>query len=133
MPMVVVLLDEPAETSKIEQLDRVASLRIQGRSLEMTGLKRPLVYERGAWHSPTRSYSVISIETPVHVHFEDRQGHSKRFGPFEGLRVVDGAIRPGNNPQHVLAWLEQEHWVWHIHGDPIRWQSVIFIDAKPPA
>ena len=76
------------------------------------------VYEGGAWHVGGKSFLTVTVGEPATIRFEgDGEGCSGTHGPFEQVKLVDGAIRCGPKLRTLLAKFDEDSQSWFIYAD----------------
>ena len=85
-------------------------------------------YRNGVWTLDGESYLTIAAEAPAAIRFEGNGNSGSggtTYGPFERLRVVDGAIRHGPNAVELLARLDEETQAWYVYAEQKNYSVVI--------
>ena len=83
-------------------------------------------YRNGIWTLDGTSFLTITVEVTAAIRFEgngDPDGMS--YGPFECLRVVDGAIRHGPNAIELLARLDEGTQAWYVYAEQRNYRVAI--------
>jgi hypothetical protein len=87
-------------------------------------------YRNGVWTVNGDSYLTIATESPTAIRFEGNGTPSpSQYGPFERLRVVDGAIRHGPNAIELLARLDEAKQAWYVYAEQKNYSIAVL--AKP--
>ena len=83
-------------------------------------------YRNGVWTLDGDSFLTIASEAPAAIRFEGTgppQGST--YGPYERLRVVDGAIRHGPNAIELLARLDEQTQAWYVYAEQKNYPFVV--------
>src|SRR5688572_13575932 len=115
MSVMLTLIFEPL-SGATHTVGPTPSFRLAGTSLRLGPQDVEVAtYRNGQWHVAGRSFTVILVEKRATVHFEPpAQGSSTAFGPFERVRLVDGAIRYGEKSGVLLARLDEGSRRWEV-------------------
>ncbi len=62
-------------------------------------------------------FLTIGADLPTRVRFETNGDGPADYGPFERLKVVDGAIRHGPNAVELLARLDEGARLWYVYAE----------------
>ncbi len=90
--------------------------RIEGPTL-FTGpdKRQAAVYRGGFWQANGNAFLTLTPEAPVRVEFIYSEPQTAGpHGPFEELRVVDGAIRHGPRLAALLARFDERMQAWYV-------------------
>jgi hypothetical protein len=85
-------------------------------------------YRNGIWTLDGDSFLTIAADEPTAIHFEDKGPDNPvaaRYGPYELLRVVDGAIRHGPNAIELLARLDERTQAWYVYAEQKNYPFVV--------
>jgi hypothetical protein len=83
-------------------------------------------YRNGIWTLDGDSYLTIAAEATIAVRFEGNGNPgSPLYGPYERLRVVDGAIRHGPNAVELLARLDEGKQAWYVYAEQKDYPSAV--------
>ena len=74
-------------------------------------------YQNGVWTVNGDVFLTLAADAPARVRFEGNGSGNHDFGPFERLKVVDGAIRHGPNAVELLARLDEEKQAWYVYSE----------------
>lgn len=87
-------------------------------------------HQNGQWLVRGEHFTVILLDSPVKIYFEDDRGaQSFVFGSFGTVKIVDGSIRKGNDFKDVLARLDEGSKRWEVYGAPGEWLRALFLPA----
>jgi hypothetical protein len=104
-----------------EAVVSVTEIRIDGVVMHSDGAEVAR-YFSGAWDFGAFDAIVIPIPCDAKIRFSGG-GQSVDCGPFESLRIVDGAIRGGKGTSHLLATLDATSAKWRLK-DGTEWDCV---------
>jgi hypothetical protein len=83
-------------------------------------------YRNGVWTLEGDSFLTIAAEVPAAIRFEDNGNPGgSSYGPYERLRVVDGAIRHGPNAIELLARLDERTQAWYVYAEQKNYPFVV--------
>ena len=86
-------------------------------------------HERGSWQTDRGPFIILFTLDPTVIHFEREDGSaSVPYGPFDGLRLVDGILRPGPRFDTALARLDEATEAWHVHPEQ-QWYAAAVLAA----
>jgi hypothetical protein len=93
--------------------------RLAGKSLRAgPGDEEVGFYENGMWHLAGKAFLTATADSPAQVEFRhDGDPSSGTHGPFENLKLVDGAIRHGPKSGAVLAKFDEDSQTWYSYAD----------------
>lgn len=82
-------------------------------------------YRGGIWHTREESGTRIDLHgSSCSVRFEGGAGDSERYGPFDGVEFIDGAIY--TQPGHVLlARLDEPNSQWYAYDGGQWWKGLV--------
>jgi hypothetical protein len=74
-------------------------------------------YQDGLWHAGGRSFTAVTPDAPTAVRFEANGGEScvEERGPFEHVKLIDGAIRHGPRLGRLLAKFDEGSQSWVVY------------------
>jgi hypothetical protein len=87
-------------------------------------------YRNGVWTLDGDSFLTIAAEEPTALRFEEEGDGATLYGPYERLRVVDGAIRHGPNAVELLARLDESTQAWYVYAEQKNYRIVILAPKK---
>jgi hypothetical protein len=85
-------------------------------------------YSNGVWSVEGATFLTIAVEDPTALRFEENgNGHASaaQYGPYDQLRVVDGAIRHGPNAIELLARLDETTQAWYVYPEQKNYRIVV--------
>ena len=80
----------------------------------------------GSWWADDICYTSLYSDSPCVIHFENRDGRSPAWGPYDQVQLADGMLRAGTNPPQLLATLIDAFRQWGLRSDGSLWTSVVF-------
>jgi hypothetical protein len=87
-------------------------------------------YDQGTWTANGDTYMAITAAADVRVHFNgDDNDCANTYGPFQGLRLVNGAMRPGPDFGNLLAKYQRDTQTWYIYQDNKTCSTATIIPA----
>jgi hypothetical protein len=103
----------------VHRLGPAPYFRLAGTSLQVGPDDRQVgYYARGLWHAGGREFLTLTVESPAAVRFEHHGGAgSGAHGPFELVRLLDGALWYGLRADQLLASYDDESQCWYSHVD----------------
>ncbi len=87
-------------------------------------------YRNGIWTLDGDSYLTIAAEDATAIRFEGNGNGGSLYGPYDRLRVVDGAIRHGPNAIELLARLDEGTQAWYVYAEQKNYPVVILAPKK---
>lgn len=109
----------------------VRAVVITGERMTLDG-KEVAVHRNGQWHHAGRHYTTILLDSPIRLSFEDDFGNrSATYGPFDSLKLVDGAIRTGESFRDVISRLDESSKHWVVYDEPGEWLRAVFVSTRP--
>jgi hypothetical protein len=88
------------------------------------------LYDHGTWTANGETYMAITASENVRVHFNgDLNECADTYGPFQGLRLVNGAMRAGPDFGDVLAKYQRDSQTWYIYEDEKTCKTATIIPA----
>lgn len=112
-------LENPV-TSQVHTLGPVPYVKFVGGSLRVGPDDREVAsYRDGTWHVDGDGFLSIAVGQPVTVRFEEPDNGScaAPLGPFDHVKVVDGAIRQGPRLGRLVARLDEDAQSWYVYSD----------------
>ncbi len=82
-------------------------------------------YQGGYWHTEHGPFVVLTTSAPTQVRFEGSLCDDD-YGPFDEIRLVDGAIRYGLHPGKLLATLNEQKLLWHLPAHSKDCPNILF-------
>ncbi len=83
-------------------------------------------YRNGVWMLEGDSYLTIACEATAALRCASNgQPEELVCGPFERLRVVDGAIRHGPNGIELLARLDEGTQAWYVYAAQRNYREAV--------
>lgn len=79
----------------------------------------------GSWWANDMCYTSLYSESPCTIHFENADGRSQAFGPYDQVQLADGMLRGGTNPAELMAMLIDAFRQWVLRSDGSIWQRVV--------
>ena len=90
-------------------------------------------YEDGLWHAAGRSFTAVKPDGPTTVQFqEDGSRCSGPLGPFEHVKLIDGAIRHGPRLGRLLAKFDDESQLWLVYPSRKQCHTAVLAPADGP-
>ncbi len=88
-------------------------------------------YADGLWHVAGRSFTAIKPDGPTAVQFQENgsQSCTDALGPFEHVKLVDGAIRQGPRLGRLLAKFDDESGTWLVYPGRKKCHSAVLSPA----
>jgi hypothetical protein len=88
-------------------------------------------YEDGLWHVEGRSFTAARAAAPTRIDFHEDAGGScaAPLGPFEHMKLVDGAIRCGPKLGKLLARLDEDSQQWLIYPSRKKCSAAVLSPA----
>jgi hypothetical protein len=104
---------------------------VRGASLLAGPDEEPVgFYADGLWHVAGRSFTAARPDVPTAVQFQDNGSHSgEALGPFEHVKLVDGAIRQGPRLGRLLAKFDDESQLWLVYPGRKKCHSAVLSPA----
>jgi hypothetical protein len=115
--MLTLYLEHPV-SQQIRRLGPAPYFRITAENL-FAGTEEAAIgtYQNGVWTVDGDVFLTIAADAPARVRFEGNGGGPADYGPFEHLKVVDGAIRHGPNSVELLARLDEGARLWYVYAE----------------
>ncbi len=115
--MLTLYLEHPVN-QQIRRVGPAPYFRITGDTL-LAGPDERIIgtYENGVWAVENDVFLIIGADHPTKVRFESNGESCADYGPFERLKVVDGAIRHGPNAIELLARLDDQAQLWYVYAE----------------
>ncbi len=108
-------------------LPGIPQFRIHGRSLRITDRVEVELHERGEWVVERERYIMLSIDSPVSVHFEKGPARSGSYGPFSSLWIVGGVVHSGHESGNEFAAFLDATQAWCPMTQPgDSWPTIVF-------
>lgn len=110
-------------------LGPASAFHLEGPYLKTEEGEEIAVHRDNRWEMGDKVFIALVADTPVQITVEKPIAPSKTFGPFEAVRIVDGAIRAGEK-QGLVAKLHEER-AWHVRQTDDLHQVLILSAAEP--
>jgi len=123
-----VKLHHPA-SQRVESIGPVGRVVVDGDILILDE-QDVAIYGNGLWVFKGESFTTVLIEARVSVHFEDAAAKPSNWhGPFDQLKIVDGAILYGDEFKQLLAQYDEHTKQWQVEGEPGEWLKAFIAPA----
>ncbi len=87
-------------------------------------------YEGSTWTIEGEHFLELVPQGTVRVRLEDGAGKvTGTYGPFDALRIVDGAIRHGPSGRDLLARWDADANAWYVYADASYWLAAVLLPA----
>jgi hypothetical protein len=122
---VLTLRFEAPESRQVHHLGPAPYFRLQGKSLRAGPDDREVgIYDNGTWHLGGEAFIVFTTESSARVRFEGRG--QATHGPFERVKLVDGAIRCEDR---LLARYDRLTCLWYSYSDQQEYPAAVLAPA----
>jgi hypothetical protein len=108
---VIVLQFAALGDQRRRQIGPARSFQLIGTTLHMED-EPQAVYNNGLWRIEADHFTVLASPEPVELELADAR-ESRRLGPSDKLRIIDGAIWASEQPK-LLACLLEHLSLWHV-------------------
>ena len=103
----------------------VPSVRIRENSLQIGPQNQEIAcFQRGQWSTAQGAYAVLRVPSPVTLSFEEGEV-SETYGPFDQLLVIGGVLRYGEEPNAILARLDQSSGRWEVGAERLSFATLV--------
>ena len=98
-----------------------------GKALQLPDGTELAMHQAGMWVACGICYITLQIDSPVQLEFSHTEFPDvEHFGPYPAMRIVDGALWPGEPPQ-LVARFDDALAAWHIYARPAAALNVLTI------
>ena len=107
----------------------VPEVIVSGERL-LAGGKEVATHHNNSWHHAGRVFTVVLVEGACRVRFESAGAPAPaEYGPYSGVKVVDGSIRFGPEYREMVARLDEANERWVLYSGPGAWDRAVIVPA----
>jgi hypothetical protein len=100
-------------------------VRIHKNSLRIGPQNQEIAcFQRGLWSTTQGAFPVLHVLSPVTLSFEEGK-LSETYGPFDEVLVIGGVVRYAQDPNAILARLDQNSGRWEVGAEKLSYATLV--------